>query len=387
MTLADRQMLHIDMDAFYASVEQRDCPELQGRPVLVGGAADRRGVVAACSYEARQFGIHSAMPMSQAHRLCPRAIVLPVRMSKYIEVSKQIHRIFQNYTPKIEPLSIDEAFLDVTGCTLLLGSAIIIGKKIKDEIKTQTGLTASVGVAPNKFLAKLASDLEKPDAFVSITGQNKQQVLDSLPVSKIWGIGRVTNKSLEQIGIHTVKQLRTTPITTLSPIFKSQTEEMLRLARGVDERDIITSHETKSLSAEKTFSRDVEDKDTLLEVLQNQVEEVSHRLRAEKLHARTINLKLRNGEFKTITRNSTLDEPAQTTKRLWEEAKGVFLNWFGSSPEALRLLGFGTSNFVLEDSWEKSLFPDPEEEKQKRIDAVVDTIKVKYGEDALRRGR
>ena len=185
----ERYILHIDMDAFYASVEVRDNPAYQGKPVLVGGTPEQRGVVAACSYEARRFGIHSAMPMGQAIRLCPRAVVLPVRMSRYVEVSRQIRQIFLSYTPEIEPLSLDEAFLDVSGCIALFGSAETIGRKIKQEIKDRTGLTASVGLAPNKFLAKLASDLEKPDGFVILTEQNKQQILDPLPVSKIWGIG------------------------------------------------------------------------------------------------------------------------------------------------------------------------------------------------------
>jgi DNA polymerase-4 len=380
-------ILHIDMDAFFASVEQRDNPELQGKPVLVGASPEQRGVVAACSYEARQFGIHSAMPMSQALRLCPQGIALPVRMSRYVEVSKQVHKVFLNYTPEVEPISIDEAFLDVTGCTHLFGSAETIGRKIKEEIKEQTNLTASVGIAPNKFLAKLASDLEKPDGFVIITEQNKQQVLDPLPVSKIWGIGKVTNTALEKIGIHTIKQLRTTPITTLSKVFKNNAEYMLELAQGIDNREVETVHDTKSISAEETFSKDIKDKDILLGILHHQVEQVSQRLRAEQLQTRTITLKLRNGNFRTITRSSTLEYPAHTTKHLWEEGKQVFLKWYRSSAEPLRLLGFGASNLVQEESGQMSLFPDPDEEKQKILDSVVDTIQNKYGDDALRRGR
>jgi DNA polymerase-4 len=378
-------ILHIDMDAFYASVEVKDNPDLQDKPVLVGGSPEQRGVVAACSYKAREFGIHSAMPMSQALRLCPDAIVMPVRMSRYVELSKQIHQIFHNYTPDVEPISIDEAFLDVTGCIKLFGSAETIGKQIKADIKDQMNLTASVGLAPNKFLAKLASDLDKPDGFVIITEENKQQILDPLPVSKIWGIGKVTNKALAGIGIKTIKQLRTTPVSTLSKVFKNQAEDILRLAQGIDDREVETVHETKSISAEETFSTDIDDKDILLSVLQSQVEEVSQRLRAEKLQCRTITLKLRYGDFRTITRSSTF-EPTNITKVLLKQAQQLFRQWFKKSGGALRLLGFGASGLSPEGSGQKSLFSDPEDEKQKKIDEVYDKIRGRFGDDSLKRG-
>ncbi len=387
MTLAQRQViLHIDMDAFYASVEQRENPKLQGKPVLVGASAEQRGVVAACSYEARRFGIHSAMPMSQALRRCPHAVTLPVRMARYVAVSRQIHQIFQHYTPAIEPVSVDEAFLDIAPCRQLWGHAEALGRKIKQEIKQETDLTASVGVAPNKFLAKLASALEKPDAFVVITDRNKQEILDPLSVSKIWGIGKVTHTALKKMGIHTIKQLRTTPRQSLSLIFKNHAAQMLELAQGIDPRCVQTVHETKSISSEETFARDIGDRETLLAILQNQVEEVSQRLRAAHLQARTITLKLRNGHFRTMTRSATLAQHTHTTKRLWEEGKQLFSQWYNRSAEPLRLLGLGTSNLQTEDSGQLSLFPDPEEEKQKKLDGVVDQIKVKYGDDALRRG-
>ena len=291
----ERYILHIDMDAFYASVEVRDNPAYQGKPVLVGGTPEQRGVVAACSYEARRFGIHSAMPMGQAIRLCPRAVVLPVRMSRYVEVSRQIRQIFLSYTPEIEPLSLDEAFLDVSGCIALFGSAETIGRKIKQEIKDRTGLTASVGLAPNKFLAKLASDLEKPDGFVILTEQNKQQILDPLPVSKIWGIGNVTDKALEKVGIKTIEQLRTAPRYKLSMVFGNQVEDILELAQGIDNRKVESCSEAKSLSAEETFPLDIRDKDVLTAVLIHQVEEVAQRLREEGLQARTMTLKCQIG--------------------------------------------------------------------------------------------
>lgn len=379
-------ILHIDMDAFYASVEVKDNPDLQGKPVLVGGTPEQRGVVAACSYKARQFGIHSAMPMSQALRLCPEAIVLPVRMSRYVELSKQIHQIFHNYTPDVEPISIDEAFLDVTGCIGIFGSAETIGKRIKADIKKQTGLAASVGIAPNKFLAKLASDLEKPDGFVIITEDNRQQILDPLAVSKIWGIGKVTNKELQKLGIHTIYQLRTAPKYKLSIIFKKQADDILKLTQGIDNRKVEPYTEAKSISAEETFATDTKEKDILLSVLQNQVEEVSQRLRAEKLQCRTITLKIRYGDFRTITRSMTMDKPTNTTQILLKEAQGVFNEWFKKSGGALRLLGFGTSGLSSEGAGQKLLFSDPQEEKQKKIDSAYDKIREKYGEDSLKRG-
>ncbi len=379
-------ILHIDMDAFYASVEVKDNPALQGKPILVGSTPRQRGVVAACSYPARQFGIHSAMPMSQALRLCPDAIILPVRMSRYVEVSKQIHHIFHNYTPEVEPISIDEAFLDVTGCIGIFGSAETIGKKIKAEIKEQTSLTASVGIAPNKFLAKLASDLEKPDGFVIITEANKQQVLDPLPVSKIWGIGKVTNKELQKHGIHTIVQLRTAPKYKLSMIFKNQADDILKLAQGIDNRKVEPHTEAKSISAEKTFPADISEKEVLLAILHDQVEEVAQRLRAEKLHCRTIMLKFRYGDFKTATRSFTLDRPTHTTQTLLQEAQNIFNEWYKKSAGALRLLGFGTSGLSAEGSGQKLLFADPDEEKQKKIDSAFDKIRGKYGDDSLKRG-
>lgn len=381
-----QQIIHVDMDAYFASVELLDFPELEGKPVIVGGNPKGRGVVSAASYEARKFGVHSAMPMAQAVRLCPQGIIRPVRMSRYVELSKQIHQIFQDFTPQVEPLSIDEAFLDVTGTVHLFDNDIEkLGRKIKSDIKEKTGLIASVGIAPNKFLAKLGSDLDKPDGFVVITEGNKQQILDPLPVSKIWGIGKVTNKALEDIGIKTIKQLRTTPVSTLSMVFKNHAEDIILLAQGIDDREVETEHETKSVSAEQTFSTDVNDKDVLLAVLQSQVEEVAQRLRADKLQARTITLKLRYGDFRTITRSNTF-ESTNTTKTLLDQAQQLFSQWHKKTAGALRLLGFGASGLSPEGSGQKLLFSNPEDEKQKKIDEVYDKIRNKFGDDALKRG-
>lgn len=374
------------MDAFYASVEQKDAPSLQGKCVLVGACPEDRGVVATCSYEARKFGVHSAMPMSQALRLCPHAVVLPVRMSRYVEISKQIRQIFLRYTPDIEPISIDEAFLDVSGCIALFGGAEKIAHKIKTEIKEQTGLTASVGIAPNKFLAKLASDLRKPDGFVVITDENKQQILDPLPVSKIWGIGRVTTNALNAKGIKNIEQLRKAPRDLLSRVLGNQADDIVKLAQGIDSRALEPYTEAKSISVEETFSTDIQNKDILAGVLRNQVEEVSHRLRAEKLQTRTITLKFRYGDFRTVTRSFTLDKPTHTTQTLLTEAEQVFHQWHKKSAGPLRLLGFGVSGLSPEGSGQKSLFADPNEEKHKQLDSAFDKIREKYGQDGLKRG-
>jgi len=381
------QIIHVDMDAFYASVEQLDNPDLMGKAVIVGGASDKRGVVSAASYEARKFGVHSAMPMAQAIRRCPRAVVLPVRMTRYVELSRQIRAIFQRYTPQIEPISLDEAFLDVTASIGLFGSPERIGRQIKRQIKEELGLVASVGIASNKFLAKLASDLDKPDGFVIIADENRQEILDPLPVSRIWGIGKVTGKTLTSKGIKTIKQLRETPVVSLRRILGNQTQHVLNLAQGIDDRSVESDREAKSISGEQTFATDMEDKEFLLSILLNQVEEVSHRLRTSSLQAKTITLKLRYGNFKTITRSSTLDHPTNLTSTLWQEATEIFQKWHAKSAQALRLLGFGVSGLSDENSGQKQLFADPEEEKQKKLDEAFDAIRNKYGSNALKHGK
>jgi len=375
------------MDAFYASVEQLDNPDLVGKAVIVGGDPKQRGVVSAASYEARKFGVHSAMPMSQAVRICPDAIVLPVRMKRYVELSKQIHAIFQQFTPQIEPISLDEAFLDVTRSLQLFGSEEKIGRVIKDQIREKLGLVASVGIAANKFLAKLASDLDKPDGFVVITEKNRQQTLDPLPVSKIWGVGKVTEKTLKSKGINTIKQLRETPPEILRSIFGDQISHTLRLARGVDNREVESSREAKSISSEQTFATDIADKHILIDVLLNQVEDVAQRLRLNDLEAKTITLKLRYEDFRTITRSNTFNHPTNVTKILWQEAEQVFSKWYKKSAGALRLLGFGVSGLQKAGSGQHELFPEPELEKQKRLDEAFDKIRSKFGHDALRRGK
>ncbi|MBN1803739.1 MAG: DNA polymerase IV [Sedimentisphaerales bacterium] len=383
----NRQIIHVDMDAFYASVEQLDNPELAGKAVIVGGDPKKRGVVSAASYQARKSGVHSAMPMSKAIRLCPHAVVLPVRMKRYAEISRQIHVIFEKFTPQIEPISLDEAFLDVTGSLNLFGSAENIGRDIKHQIRQQLSLVASVGIATNKFLAKLASDMDKPDGFVIITEENKQQILDPLPVSRIWGIGKVTEKALKSKAIFTIGQLRNTPTDILKNIFGDQTQHMLRLVRGIDNRKVESDREAKSISSEQTFATDINDCNILLGVLLNQVENIAQRLRANDLEARTITLKLRYGNFKTVTRSNTLEYKTNITKTLWKEAEDIFMKWHKKSAGPLRLLGFGASGLQKADTGQKYLFDEPEQQKQKRLDKAFDEIREKFGHDALKRGK
>jgi len=382
-----RQIIHVDMDAFYASVEQLDNPRLLGKAVIVGGDPKGRGVVSAASYEARPFGVHSAMPMAQAVRRCPQAIVLPVRMERYVEVSQRIHAIFERYTPLVEAVSLDEAFLDVTGSIALFGTAEQIGRAIKKQIKDKLRLTASVGVAPNKFLAKLASDLEKPDGFVVITEQNKHAILDPLPIRRMWGVGKVTEQALQSQGIRTIAELRKTPSEKLRAMVGNYAATLLELACGIDESEVVPVREAKSLSSEQTFAADVEDKEILGAVLRQQVEEVAQRLRAAGLKARTVTLKLRYGSFRTVTRSSTLSEATDTTRTLSEAAKAIFEKWQAQSAGPLRLIGFAASGLVPEDSTQRQLFADAEQERQRRLDKTVDKIKNRYGSDALHRGQ
>ncbi len=381
-----RQIIHVDMDAFYASVEQQDRPKLRGKAVIVAGEAKARGVVSAASYEARKFGVHSAMPTAAALRLCPHVTVLPVRMERYAQISQQVHAIFEQYTPLVEPISLDEAFLDVTASTSLFGSADQIGRTIKHQIKAQTHLTASVGVAPNKFLAKLASDLQKPDGFVIITEQNKQEILDPLGVGRIWGVGKVTEDALRAHGIHTIADLRRYPPAALKSIVGNGAEPLQRLAHGQDDSEVEPARRRKSISSEQTFATDIDDADVLSTVLLEQIEEVTQRLRRNGLKARTVTLKLRYGDFRTVTRSETLSEATNLTRPLWQAARQVFRQWHARSGGPLRLLGFGASSLEPEGAGQGMLFSDPEAEKLKRLDDVADKIRTRYGRGALHRG-
>ena len=380
-----RQIIHVDMDAFFASVEVLDDPSLAGKPVVVGGDPASRGVVAAASYPARKYGIRSALPMVRAVQMYPDLIILPVRMARYSEVSRMVFAVFERFTPLIEPISIDEAFLDVTGSIGIWKDAQEIGHTIKNAIKDEIGLVASVGIAPNKFLAKLASDLEKPDGFCVITNTNKQSILDPLPVSRIWGIGKVTAEKLKDHGITRIEHLRKSHPDHLKTILGNSSDSLLRLSQGIDDRPVEPPAKPKSISHEQTFAKDISNVDELLTVLLDQVENVATRLRASQMLTRTVTLKLRYGSFQTITRNKTLEEPTEVTTVLWDAAQQLFRLWQKTSLRPVRLLGFGASQLVDRKMSQSGLFTDKSEEKQKKIDRVTDRIKQRYGKDMIGR--
>lgn len=381
-----RHILHVDMDAFYAAVEQRDQPELQGRPVLVGGRPDARGVVSAASYEAREFGCHSAMPMKTAVRVCPQAVVLPVRMSRYVEVSRHVFDIFHEFTPLVEPLSIDEAFLDVTGCRQLFGPPEHMARQIKTCIKDRTGLTASVGVAPNKFLAKLASDLEKPDGLVVVHDDRVQEFLDPLPISKLWGVGKATLPRFERLGLATFADVRTCSETQLHHQFGSAADEFYLLVRGIDDRPVVPERDAKSISSEMTFPKDIDDHEYLRSVLLEQTDHVAGRLRRETMLARTVTLKIRLPDFTTITRSATIDSSTDQTDLLWKATADLFAKWSSRHRTAVRLIGMGVSSLTTGGGEQLPLFEMEKTQKRRELDRTVDQIRGKFGRDAISRG-
>jgi len=378
-------ILHVDMDAFYASVEERERPELVGKPVIVGGEAQRRGVVAAANYEARRFGVHSAMPTATARRLCPHAEYLRPRIDFYAGVSRQIREIFFRYTPLVEPLSLDEAFLDVTGSTGLFGPADEIARRIKAEIRREVRLVASVGVAPNKFLAKIASDLEKPDGFVIVPPDGVQEFLDPLPVGRLWGVGKVSHRALTGLGVATIGQLRRLPPDVLQDRFGSTGEHLWQLAQGIDDRRVTPDHEAKSISHETTFAVDVADKEVLRAWLLELTEQVARRLRRHGLRARSVHLKVRFADFSTITRSRTLAVPTDLTEELWQAAAEMFQKRLPPGHAAVRLLGMGTSGLDRSGEAQQMLFDRQERRRQGRLDEVTDQIRARYGDSAIGR--
>ena len=377
-----RTILHLDMDAFFASVEQRDRPELRGKPLLIGHDGPR-GVVSTASYEARPFGCRSAMPMVTAKRLCPQAIVLPVRGERYHEVSQQMFAILEEYSPLVEPLSIDEAFLDLTGTELALGEPVQVARQLKDRIKRELGVTASVGVAPNKFLAKLASDMEKPDGLTVIREEDIDRVLPPLPVTKLWGIGPATAAKLEPLGIRTIGDLRAWPQDSLRHHLGSEAERYVQLARGIDHRPVVPDRQAKSIGHEQTFGTDVGDPDEVRRVLLEEVEQVGARLRRHGLMARGVSLKIRFGDFETISRSMTLKAATNITSELWHAAKTLFNAW---PFQAVRLIGM-TAERLSTDVEQAELFPDQAREKQRKLDVVTDQINAKFGKRRIGRGR
>jgi DNA polymerase-4 len=377
-------ILHVDMDAFYASVEERDRPELVGKPVIIGGTPEGRGVVAAANYVVRKYGVHSAMASSTAKRLCPHAIVLPPRMEYYAEVSEQIREIFLRFTPLVEPLSLDEAFLDVTGSEPLFGTAVTMGQMIKSEISKQLRLVASVGVAPNKFLAKIASDLKKPDGFVVVEPYAVQEFLDPLPVSRLWGVGRVTGAVFDKLGIHTIRDVRNLPQSFLEQHFGEHGAHLWELAQGIDDRRVIPDRDAKSISHETTFARDIIDLEVLQAWVTELAEQVAWRLRRHKLLGRTIHLKVRFNDFRTITRAQTLAHSTNTTEDIRKAATEMLLQRLPGKRMPVRLLGVGVSGFATTVQRQRMLFDD-HHVAQTNLDKATDRIRDQFGMDSLSR--
>ncbi|MFN3189872.1 MAG: DNA polymerase IV [Aureliella sp.] len=384
-------ILHVDMDAFYASVEEREQPQYQGKPLIVGGSPSGRGVVSAANYAARQFGVHSAMPTSKALQLCPTLTILRPRMSFYGQVSAQIRSIFERYTPEIEPLSLDEAFLDVSGTTKLFGSAEEIGQKIKGDIQNELRLVASVGVAPNKFLAKLASDLEKPNGFTIIAQDAIQSRLDPLSIDRIWGVGRVTKQKFDRHGIRTFGQLRALGRAMAVQLFGNVGEHFWKLSQGIDDRVVVSERRAKSVSHETTFSIDVEDIEILSSRLLELTEQVAVRLRKGNRRGRTVNLKLRYSDFHTITRSKSLERPTNSTDALWESAAWLLRSQLPPRKLDVRLIGMGVTNLDAARPIQMELFGDEKETGEvaieyQKLDSATDKVRAKFGFDALKRG-
>ena len=381
-----RKILHVDMDAFFASVEQRDDPSLVGIPVVVGGRLNSRGVVSAASYEARKFGIHSAMPVAEAFRRCPEAVFLPVNMLKYGEVSKQIREIFLTYTPMVEPLSLDEAFLDVTGSTSLFGPADKIALIIKQRIQQELNLTASVGLASNKFLAKLASDLRKPNGFVVVQPDKIQEFLDPLSVERIWGVGKKTATQLHALNIRTVRDLRNLEQGYLTQLLGAIGSQLYFLARGIDDRSVETDRVVKSIGRETTFSTDIADQNLLETVLLKLSVDVGRRARKESLKAKTITVKLRYQDFRSVSRSHTLTRASNLDDVIYHEA--CHLLGEVSLKQPLRLIGVTLSNLTDQevDVNQLALFSEPRQDSENLI-KVMDSVKEKYGENSITRAR
>ena len=381
-----RHIIHLDMDAFYPAVEMLDNPELKGKPVIVGGSRER-GVVSSASYEARTYGVHSAQPMATAMRLCPNGIVLPVRMSRYKEVSEQVFEIFYFFTPLVEPLSIDEAFLDVTGSTRLFGSPIEIAQKIKQMVAEKTGLTISAGVAPSKFVAKIASDIEKPDGLTVVPADKVRTFLDPLPIKKMWGVGKVTQKALSRIGIHTFKDLSQMSAEVLEKNFGKHGIHMHQLSKGIDERNVVTSHDVKSIGHENTYSEDILDVESAKRELLSLANRVARRMRRKGFEGKTITLKVKYHDFVQITRSVTLPTGTNDSTDIYANiCRLVEKTAVGKRP--VRLLGISLSKLSNIDSGHQlSLFdPHAAKEKRKKLNKTLDSMFEKFGDKGIRPG-
>lgn len=378
----NKTILHLDLDAFYASVEQNDEPSLQGQPVLVGGHSGR-GVVCACSYEARNYGIHSAMPMARALRLCPEAVVRPVRMARYQQMSHQVFAIFSRYTDRIEPLSLDEAFLDVGGCERLFGQAEEIAAQIRSAVRAETGLIISAGVAKNIFLAKLASAHGKPDGLC-VVPEPPDSFLLPLPLKRLWGVGPVTCRRLETFGLRTVADLRQLDEARLERLFGNVGRQLYHLARGEDDRSVQTTSSRHSIGHEDTFEHDLHDSQALHRSLLDLAERVATRLRAKELAGRVVQLKVRFADFSTVTRCQTVNPPLDSALEILAVAKDL-LRRTDAERHPVRLLGISLSQLQARHEGQGELFDIEQRQKTAALDGVVDLLRQRFGARGMQR--
>ncbi|HEU4403416.1 MAG TPA: DNA polymerase IV [Candidatus Polarisedimenticolia bacterium] len=382
-----RVILHLDMDAFYAAVETRENPALAAKPLIIGHRG-RRGVVSTCSYEARAFGVRSAMPSLSAERLCPQAVWLPVRMDLYVEVSREIRSILADETPVIEPVSIDEAFLDLTGVAPDLEGGRRVAVRLKERIRAGPRLSASVGVAPNKFLAKIASDLEKPDGLVLLPIAAVPDRLWPLPVARLWGVGPRTAPRLQAAGLRTIGDLLRAPDGILVPLVGEAGAAHLRaLARGEDDRPVESHREAKSVSEERTYGVDLIDPEAIDRALLARSEGVARELRRDGLVGRTVQIKVRTGDFTTWTRSLTLPSPTDLAEVIVRAARALFRERIRLGRKGVRLLGVGLSGLESAGSGQGGLFPDAAEERARRVARAADSLRERHGEGALTRAR
>lgn len=383
----DRIILHADMDAFYASVEQRDDPSLKGKPVIVGWDPGQRGVVATCSYEARPFGVRSAMPSARAKRLCPQAVWIPPRMKAYSEEAGKIRAILDRFTPLVEPLSLDEAFLDLTQPKRPFDQGVALARRIKKAVRDERDLTVSVGVACSKFVAKVASDLEKPDGLVAVPPGTETAFLAPLPASSLWGAGPVAQKKFAEMGIGTIGRVRALPEERLARAFgKALGRHFFLLARGIDDRPVVPEAAAKSLGHETTFEKDLSSRERCHGVLLELSEEVGRRLRKESLSGRVVAIKVRFADFTTLSRQETLASPTHDDGTIYRTAKGLF-DVLLPRMRAVRLLGVSVGGVVRGAvEVQPELFEAPPE-KTERLSRAIDRIRRRYGVGALRRGR
>ena len=419
-----RWIMHVDMDAFFASIEQLDHPEYKGHPVIVGGLSSR-GVVATCSYEARKFGVHSAMPISRAKKLCPDGIYVYPRMDRYKEVSHQIFSIMKEFTPHIEPLSIDEAFLEVSGMSTMYSGPKALGRAIKDRVFEETGLIISAGLAPNKFLAKLASDLDKPDGLVVIPYGREKEILAPLPIKRIWGVGPRTEKILKTGGFHLMRHIQALPDeSSLIPLVGNQARRIWELANGIDDRPVETDRKIQSIGAEETYEEDLTDGSAIELEFRYFANRLSKRLRKRNLLGHTVSIKVRYDDFTTVSRQKRLDTPSdhehvffETALLLWNKlmqdktskkpkGKAKELESLGATtkiqdkactysseetrwmdpPGPIRLLGLTVSGLDEEVPMQDSLFESPKYETENKLAGILDSLESKFGETAVMSG-